>query len=65
MAEVARLIIDYFRHGLTRLLSKRHGWLRNVNGLICIKAIQSIDTAGLRIGLRTKHTKPRTCASKP
>ena len=35
--------------------------LRDGNGLICIKAIQSIDTAGLRIGLRTKHTKPWTC----
>ena len=35
--------------------------LRDVNGLISLKAIQSIDTAGLRIGLRTKQTKPRTC----
>ena len=32
--------------------------LRDVNGLISLKAIQSIDTAGLRIDLRTKHTKP-------
>ena len=32
--------------------------LRDGNGLICLKAIQSIDTAGLRIGLRTKQTKP-------
>ena len=32
--------------------------LRDENGLISLKAIQSIDTAGLRIGLRTKHTKP-------
>ena len=32
--------------------------LRDVNGLISLKAIQSIDTAGLRIGLRTKQTKP-------
>ena len=39
--------------------------LRDGNGLISLKAIQSIDTAGLRIGLRTKQTKPRTCASKP
>ena len=32
--------------------------LRDGNGLISIKAIQSIDTAGLRIDLRRKHTKP-------
>ena len=32
--------------------------LRDGNGLISLKAIQSIDTAGLRIDLRRKHTKP-------
>ena len=32
--------------------------LRDGNGLISIKAIQSIDTAGLRIDLGRKHTKP-------
>ena len=37
---------------------KGTAWLRDGNGLISLKAIQSIDTAGLRIGLRTKHTKP-------
>ena len=30
-------------HGL-----KRHGWAERWNGLICLKAIQSIDTARLR-----------------
>ena len=30
-------------HGL-----KRHGWAARWNGLICLKAIQSIDTARLR-----------------
>ena len=32
--------------------------LRDGNGLISLKTIQSIDTAGLRIGLRKKQTKP-------
>ena len=32
--------------------------LRDGNGLISLKAIQSIDTAGLRIDLRRKYTKP-------
>ena len=48
----------FFRHGWTRLLKKDTAGLRDGNGLISLKAIQSIDTAGLRIGLRTKQTKP-------
>ena len=50
-------MIDYFRHGLTRLLKKRHGWAARWEWLNLHEGYTSIDTAGLRIGLRTKHTK--------
>ena len=39
---------DFFRHGLTRLLKKGTAGLRDGNGLISLKAIQSIDTAHYR-----------------
>ena len=42
-------------------LKKRHGWAARWEWLNLNKGYTSIDTAGLRIGLRTKQTKPRTC----
>ena len=49
---------------------KRHGWLRDGKGFICIKAILKYRHGWLRIGCvegklscgpPTKQTKPRTC----
>ena len=47
---------EFFRHGWTRLLRKGTAGLRDGNGLICIKAIQSIYTARF-----PEQTKPWTC----